>query len=104
MKVKKRKVELNKGPRKLFFVVAFAISVISAMIFSGVGASLQGAELHSIELEIAEVEAVSRRLGDEIVMKTSLTEVSNAAAELGFSKPESVIYWNGEIPVLGYAR
>lgn len=82
--------------RKIFAGVSVIVVVIAVMIFSAIGTSLWGVELHSIEQEIASVEAENRNLTSEIVSKMSLTEIYENESELGYVKPESVIYVEGQ--------
>ena len=94
----------TKSSKKTFFAVAFVVVAISLMIFSGVGASLWGVELHAVEQEIAGIENENRRLTGEMVMYTSLTRVNENTKDMNFAKPENVVYLNKEVPVLGYAQ
>lgn len=98
----KRK-ELPRKKGRLFLAIASVLIVIAIMIITSVGASLGGVELHKVETEIVQVEEVNRRLEDEVVMGLSLTEVSEAVKEK-FVKPETIVYLNKTIPVLGYAN
>lgn len=82
--------------RKIFAGVSVIIVVIAVMIFSAIGTSLWGVELHSVEQEIASVEAENRKLTAEIIEKMSLTEIYEKSSELGYVKPESVIYVEGQ--------
>lgn len=82
--------------RKVFAGVTLLIAIIAVMIFSAIGASIWGVELHSIEKEIAEVEAENRRLTSEIVTQMSLTNIYENSEELGYVKPENVIYVEGQ--------
>lgn len=88
--------------KKTFLAVIFFVAVISVMIFTGVGASLWGVELHSLELEIADVEAVNRELEDKIIMHSSLTAIQESSQN--YVMPEQLVSLNGESWFLGYAR
>ena len=99
--MKSKQVPKKKG--KLILAVVSIIAVISVMIVSSVGASTRGVELHEFEEEIAGVEVINRKLKDEMIMNSSLTKVSQSTGD-DFSIPETVVYLNKEIPVLGYAK
>lgn len=88
-------MENNSNKRKIFAGVTVLIAIIAVMIFSAIGASIWGVELYSLEKEIAEVEAENRRLTSEIVTKMSLTDIYENSEELGYVKPENVIYVEG---------
>jgi|GEM_PF-4669881 len=88
--------------RKVFLATSLFVIIFSLMIFSGVKASIAGLELHKIETEISQIEAVNRSLEDEIIMQTSLTLVSKESED--FILPERVVYLNKTVPVLGYAK
>lgn len=83
---------VDKSKRKLFLGVIFVVFVIATTVFSAIGASLWGVELHSIEQEIAKIEEENRQLSSEIISKTSLSSLYNKSEELGYSNPEVVIY------------
>ncbi len=88
--------------RKTFLATSFFIIIVSLMIFSGMKASIASLELHKIETEISQIEAVNRSLEDEIIMQTSLTLVSKESED--FVLPEHVVYLNKTVPFLGYAK
>ena len=90
----------------LLLAVVFLISVISVMIIYCVGASLRGAELHAVEQEIVVIEEENRKIADELVLQTSLTQVNENVENLNFVKPETLVYIeNGSgLQAIGYAR
>lgn len=88
---------------KLVLPILGVLAVIAVMVVTSVGASLAGVELHRVEKDIGQIEEVNRGLKEELVMRLSLTEVSKSV-EGSFVSPETVIYLNKTIPVLGYAK
>lgn len=92
-------VNNQNSKRKLFFGVTFVIAVIAVMIFSAIGTSIWGVELHSLEQEIAKVESENRYLSSEIVTQTSLTSLYDQSEKIGYVKPASVIYVEGHTTV-----
>ena len=67
---------------------------MSVLVFSSIGTSLWGVELHDIEKETLGIEAENRKITDEIVSKTSLTDIYERKDELGYKQAENIIYLN----------
>ena len=89
----------HKGFRKLFngfkmmFIVISILLVVT--IFFAIGASAKGANLAKLEDESAKLTAENQELQDQIVAKSSLSQIEKQAVALGMGKPEKYIYING---------
>lgn len=89
----------QNSKRKLFGGITLVICVIAVMIYTAIGASAWGVELHSLEQKIAEVESENRYLSSQIISLTSLTSLYDQSVALGYAKPKSVIYVEGQVTV-----
>ena len=85
--------------RKLFVGILGAIFMVSGMIFISTGASLRGVELQELEAEISSIEAENRKLTDEIVTHTSLSEIYENQEELSYSPADNLLYLNKDTSV-----
>ena len=84
--------------RNIIFII-FNTGVISGSVYLAIISSSRGASLVSLEEKRLALEERKQILTVELVVKTSLTEVSGMADELGMHKPERIIYLNGGEPV-----
>lgn len=82
----------KQSNKKLFLGVSFGIAIISIMVFSAIGTSLLGVELHGIEKEISKIEQENRDLNAKLINSTSLTKLYDNSLELGFSNPKQIVY------------
>lgn len=72
----------------LIFVVATVVLAIQAASY--------GAKLHSLEEKETELETESKNLSEMMVSNTSLEELSAKSDEMGFVKPERIVYITGD--------
>lgn len=80
----------------LFVLVVFAIG----NIFYLIGVSAFGAEVAKLENEELEISSQIQNYKEQIMSKSSLVEMGKKAGELGFIKPQNVIYLTGESTVV----
>jgi cell division protein FtsL len=85
--------------KKTKIVTASLVVIISIMVLAGLATSLWGVELHSVEEDIAELENANNQIEEQIISKTSLTKLYEEHEQLGFAKPDRVIYVEGNASV-----
>lgn len=76
----------------MFVLIVFAVG----NIFYLIGVSAYGAEVAKLESEESAISEQIQNYKEQIMSKSSLIEVGNKAGELGFSKPQNVVYVAGE--------
>lgn len=78
-----------------FIFISFLTFLFLTTILLAVASSSNGAKLVEVEQEISRLEEENRNLKQAIVSKSSLSEVAKKAEELGFVKPEEILYLAG---------
>ena len=87
-KTKKKKVRKSFSWLITFVGAGFAVLTIYLTIQT----VTSGAKLAHLEKQEQELTQENSQLNDELVKSSSLTAVSETAEELGFAKPEKIIY------------
>lgn len=85
--------------KKTRLLVITSLIVVSIMVLAGLATSLWGVELHSIEEDIAKLEDSNRQIEEQIISNSSLTKLFMEHEQLGFMKPEKVVYVEGSASV-----
>lgn len=85
---------------KRYFVISiiaspFVVFVI-ATVFLAIESASYGAKLHSLEEREAELTQENRELSSQMVSNTSLGELSGKSEEMGFVKPDKILYVSGD--------
>ncbi|KKQ75625.1 MAG: hypothetical protein US96_C0008G0011 [Candidatus Woesebacteria bacterium GW2011_GWB1_38_5b] len=68
--------------------------LFSLNVFLSIGSSSQGAQIIDVERKIKILEDENRQLTQTLVIKTSLTKVSERVEELNLVRPTQVVYLN----------
>lgn len=84
---KSKKINLLKP---VFWAIIFAI--FAGSIFMAVDLATSGAEISSLESQVAALTQRNRELTAEIIKNSSVSEVDVASSDLGFNKPEKTVY------------
>lgn len=79
--------------------VLFIISVVAVVIVTAIGVSSKGVELDAVEQEIADTKAQNKELSEKVIKGSSLISLYQKSDELGFVKPEHVLYLNHDTSV-----
>ena len=79
-------------------VVALTIVLFLVNVFVAILSSSRGAEVVENERELAELVRENRSIQSRISEESSLTKLQEQMEELGFGKPEKIIYYNTEKP------
>jgi len=83
------------------YLLIFVLAVIAAAnIFYLIGISAYGAEMGELENEETAISGQIQNYKEQIMNKSSLVEIGKRAEELGFGKPQNVIYVAGESAVV----
>lgn len=83
---------------KLFLVI-FVIGLAIAQIFVSAGLAGRGQDLAALERQAAELTRQNQELRNQISSFGSLSKVASQAAQLGFGKPQELLYLVPEEPV-----
>lgn len=75
-----------------FIFISFSAVVVLGSVYLAIIAASRGSHLLQLEKKRLALEKQKSELTAELIAKSSLTEVSLAAEELGFAKPETIIY------------
>lgn len=76
---------------KKIIIPILTILLISTILVA-VKATNEGSKLLTLEKRAAELEEENKELKNQIISKTSLTEIGKNADKLGLGKPEKFIY------------
>lgn len=77
---------------KIALVAAPVVIFVVSTVVLAIDAASFGAKLHSLEEKEAELEIENKDLSDMMISGTSVGELSVKSEELGFSKPEKIVY------------
>jgi hypothetical protein len=77
---------------KSYSLIIVLIVIFVANVFYTIGAAASGAEITKLENEATALASQNQNYKEQIMQKSSLTEVETKATELGFMKPQSVVY------------
>ena len=96
-KEKEQKIiqKLPVSPYLLFLVGTLFVLIV----FLSIQTSSLGATLVNLEDKQNELVKTNRSLSDKLVKKSSLTSADQKAEELGFTKPQTIVYLNKVEPV-----
>lgn len=82
-----------------FIITAVLIVLVIVNVFFTVSASASGAELNSIKESQLEITLGNQELTDKITNESSLSVIGKKAEDLGFTKPENIVYVTSIEPV-----
>lgn len=91
-KTKKRKVKVEKKTLMWVFLFVFIV----AQVFFTVQNATSGAKLKILEEKEEKLVKENRRLSRKLVETTALSSIEKKAEDLGFSKPQQIMYINTE--------
>ncbi len=97
MKYTKKKFSLAN--LKIYFLWSALILLCAITIFLTIEMVTSGAETAKLEREESILSQENRDLSEKVVKGTSLGSIEEKANELGFAKPEEVIYIGQTQPV-----
>lgn len=97
MKYKNKKFSLAKF--KIYFLWSGLAFLCAITIFLTIETVTAGAETAKLERQEAVLIQENRDISEKVVKGTSLAEVSQKAQELGFVRPDEVIYIGEAQPV-----
>lgn len=86
------KVIVGGFSRFSVWVAIFVFVVVQ--IFITIQTTSAGAKLVDLEEKVKSLQLENRRLSEELVHNTSLTDVEKSANELGFKKPDNTLFIN----------
>lgn len=75
----------------LFMAPIFVVLIV-ASVFIMIDVATSGSKLAKLEKEKASLSRENGEIKEKLIGDSSLTELSNKAEDLGFAKPQSVIY------------
>jgi hypothetical protein len=81
-------IKINKN--NLVWILVFIL--FSLHVFFAVQSSSTGVDISYIEDEISELEKENEEISIKLVKSTSLTKLSQASEEMGFTKIENTLY------------
>jgi cell division protein FtsL len=84
--------------------ITFVMCTVAIVIVTAIGVSSKGVELHALEQEIDQINTENKLLSEKIVRGSSLTSLYDSTAELGFEKPENIMYLNQDTSVAQLLR
>lgn len=99
--MRRRKTVLTKdkkvgGVKIPFYLLGLGVIFLITTVFFTIEISTLGAKLNSLQREEARLVNENKRLKDTLVNTTSLTSVEDVAEDLGFGKPDTVLYISEE--------
>lgn len=94
----KRKVNVFGTQVSLMFLSVLG-GLFLTTVFLAIASASSGAKLQEIENENAILEEENRAITQRIVSESSLSQVAKKAEELGFTKPEEIVYLSTQKPV-----
>lgn len=80
-------------------LVLALVAIASAMVAVGISGSAKGLEIYALEKEIDQIQKENRKITSEIVERTSLTDLLGEAEDLGYTKPENILYLDRDTSV-----
>lgn len=82
-------------PGDILLISTFAVFVI-AQIYFALQTATSGARLSKLESEEVSLSDKNRSLSSQLVELTSLTKASDQSTNLGFVKPQKILFAQGE--------
>ena len=92
---KKREIKKERFTA-LWYILGLALLFSGFVVYSAIQMSAIGAKIANLEKEERILLSKNNELSDSLVCKTSLLSISENADEMGFVKPENVIYTEKE--------
>lgn len=100
--MKKRNKKNNKKLRHVelgyinfpVYLIPLVIVTTVTIVYMTIQTATSGAKLSNMEDKEIKLRQQNNRLYDELVMQSSLSKIANQAEDLGFQKPEMVVYTN----------
>lgn len=77
---------------KNYLLISLLIIFVVANVFYTIGIATSSAEVAKYERDEEELVSQNQSLGEQIMNKSSLRTIEITASELGFAKPQKVIY------------
>lgn len=97
-RTKKEPNILQKLPASPYLLILAGILFV-LVVYLSIQTSSLGATLVNLEEKQSELVKLNRSLSDKLVKTNSLTSADQKAEELGFTKPQNVVYLNKVEPV-----
>ncbi len=103
--MKRRKNKINKKERKSTKVLGLNIPVIIVPIialfvitsvYMAIQVATSGAVIAKLDSEKRELEKENAEISNVLINSSSLSELGERAEELGFVKPEAILYIKGD--------
>jgi cell division protein FtsL len=91
-------VKSDNPKRQLVFYIAVFVFV-AFTVFSTIQTATNGARLANLEMQEQSLSSENRELSDECAKSSSLTNIYKKADELGYIKPQNILYANKQLPV-----
>ena len=99
------KLKPNKLSKKNIYVMAIFLGIL---MLSSIGLTItsatKGAEISYLEKQKMVAREEMEELSSKVVSSTSLSQVAQAAPELGLIKPDNIVYLNGEVASVASLR
>ena len=89
--VMKKKTEIL-GIKIPLYLLPVLVGFGILTVYLTIEAATSGAKLAELERQAAEIAAENQRLSGEIVRSSSLKDLGEKAEEMGFIKPQEVVY------------
>ena len=88
--LKKDKINIKGIGR--YFAWMFIVLLLTVDVFYTISSAVSGAEISNLENKEVLLKDQNRVYKEEMVVKSSLTSIEKKAMELGFVKPQEVVY------------
>lgn len=82
----------KKNHLKTYLVSSLIALFLGVEVFMTIEASTSGSEIAALEKQEATLIDANRELSQGLIKGSSLSSVEKSAEEMGFAKPQSVIY------------
>jgi cell division protein FtsL len=79
-----------------FSVWGSIIIFVVVQIFITIQTTSAGAKLVDLEEQVKNLQLENRKISEELVHSTSLTDIGKSADELGFKQPDQMLYINSD--------
>jgi hypothetical protein len=74
------------------FLAAFLFVLFISTVFFAIETTVLGGRLAKLEIERSELAAKNTELSNQLVKSTSLNSIQEKTGDLGYTKPEQIIY------------
>lgn len=92
------KVNTKRGVKKYVFGLLFLV-FICVNVFIAVHSVTSGNELTGLEEEAISISEENRKLSERLIEHSSLNDKAEEAEKRGFTKPENIVYIDGDVTV-----